>query len=137
MLVAYASGHAEVKELVNGVLAKLKAPPTALFSTLGRIAARAIETQLIARQVPKWIDELDSYLSHGELRIHNGENGTRPRGRSRPSGGVSTKRPADHRGTGSRSKTGRSRTTSALFPPRGTRAPATHEESAEPTRRRY
>jgi Ni,Fe-hydrogenase I large subunit len=49
MLVAYASGHAEVKALVNGVLAKLNAPATALFSTLGRVAARAVETQLMAR----------------------------------------------------------------------------------------
>ncbi len=73
MLVAYASGHAEVKELVNSVLSKLNAPPTALFSTLGRIAARAIETQLMARQVPKWIDELDQNLNHGDLRVHNGE----------------------------------------------------------------
>jgi len=73
MLVAYASGHAEVKELVNGVLAKLGAPATALFSTLGRIAARAIETQLMARVVPKWIDELGSNLAHGNLRIHEGE----------------------------------------------------------------
>ncbi len=73
MLVAYASGHAEVKELVNGVLAKLNAPATALFSTLGRIAARAIETQLMARQVPKWIDQLYYNLAHGDLRIHNGE----------------------------------------------------------------
>jgi len=73
MLVAYASGHAEVKELVNGVLAKLNAPATALFSTLGRIAARAIETQLMARVVPKWIDELGSNLAHGNLRVHEGE----------------------------------------------------------------
>jgi len=73
MLVAYASGHAEVKELVDGVLAKLGAPATALFSTLGRIAARAIETQLMARVVPKWIDELGSNLAHGSLRIHEGE----------------------------------------------------------------
>jgi len=73
MLVAYASGHADVKPLVNGVLAKLNAPATALFSTLGRIAARAIETQLMARQVPKWVDELEKNMSRGELATHNGE----------------------------------------------------------------
>jgi Ni,Fe-hydrogenase I large subunit len=73
MLIAYASGHPEVKEMVNTVLTKLNAPPTALFSTLGRIAARAIETQLMARVVPKWIDELDSNLAHGNLRVHEGE----------------------------------------------------------------
>jgi hydrogenase large subunit len=73
MLVAYASGHQEVKDLVNGVLAKLGAQPSALFSTLGRIAARAIETQLMARQVSKWVAELGSKLGHGDLRVHNGE----------------------------------------------------------------
>jgi Ni,Fe-hydrogenase I large subunit len=73
MLVAYASGHAEVRALVNGVLAKLNAPATALFSTLGRVAARAIETQLMARQVPKWIADLEKNMSRGDLRIHNGE----------------------------------------------------------------
>jgi hydrogenase large subunit len=73
MLVAYASGHAEVKDLVNGVLTKLNAPATALFSTLGRIAARAIETQLMARQIPKWINQLYQNLEHGDLRVHRGE----------------------------------------------------------------
>ena len=73
MLVAYASGHQEVKDLVNGVLSKLNAPATALFSTLGRIAARAIEAQLLAGYTSKWIAELGSKLGHGDLRIHNGE----------------------------------------------------------------
>ncbi len=31
------------KRAVDGVLKKLNAPPTVLFSTLGRIAARALE----------------------------------------------------------------------------------------------
>jgi Ni,Fe-hydrogenase I large subunit len=73
MLVAYASGHQEVKDLVNGALAKLNAQPSALFSTLGRIAARAIEAQLMARQVSKWVAELGDKLGHGDLRVHNGE----------------------------------------------------------------
>ena len=73
MLVAYASGHQEVKDLVNAALGKLNAQPTALFSTLGRIAARAIEAQLMARQVSKWVDELGANLGRGDLRIHNGE----------------------------------------------------------------
>lgn len=73
MLVAYASGHQEVKDLVNGALAKLNAQPSALFSTLGRIAARALETQLMARQVSKWIAELGENLGHGDLRVHAGE----------------------------------------------------------------
>lgn len=73
MLVAYASGHAEVKTLVNTTLSKLNAPPTALFSTLGRVAARAIETQLLTNQVSKWIDELARNLERGDVRVHNGD----------------------------------------------------------------
>jgi hydrogenase large subunit len=73
MLVAYASGHQEVKAAVDGVLAKLNAPATALFSTLGRIAARAIEAHVMAGQVSKWVAELGDKLGHGDLRIHNGD----------------------------------------------------------------
>ena len=73
MLVAYASGHPDVKPAVDAVLAHLNAPATALFSTLGRIAARAIEAKVMAGQVSKWVAELGDKLGHGDLRIHNGE----------------------------------------------------------------
>jgi hydrogenase large subunit len=73
MLVAYASGHKDVQAAVNGVLAKLGAPATALFSTLGRIAARAIETQIMVHKLKGWVEDLDRHMSHGELRIHAGE----------------------------------------------------------------
>jgi Ni,Fe-hydrogenase I large subunit len=72
-LVAYASGQPEVKAMVDGVLAKLNAPPTALFSTLGRIAARALETQLLANHIVGWIEELRDSMGHGDLRMHNSE----------------------------------------------------------------
>ncbi len=73
MLVAYASGHKDVQAAVNGVLAKLNAPPTALFSTLGRIAARAIETKIMAGQLKVWVAELERHLGSGDTRIHTGE----------------------------------------------------------------
>ena len=73
MLVAYASGHPDVKPVVDSVLAQLNAPATALFSTLGRIAARAVEAKVMAEEVTKWVAELDNKLGHGDLRIHNGE----------------------------------------------------------------
>ena len=73
MLVAYASGQPEVKAMVDGVLAKFKAPPAALFSTLGRIAARALETQLLSNHIVGWIEELRANMNSGDLRIHNGE----------------------------------------------------------------
>ena len=73
LLVAYASGQQDVKALVDATLAKLKAPPTALFSTLGRIAARALETQLLASRLDGWVQELGNNLANGNVRIHNGE----------------------------------------------------------------
>jgi len=73
LLVAYASGNPEVKIAVDGVLAHFKVPPTALFSTLGRVAARALETQLLANHIVGWIEELRANMHSGDLAIHNGE----------------------------------------------------------------
>lgn len=73
LLVAYASGQPDVKQLVDSTLTKLKAPPTALFSTLGRLAARALETQLLTDRLVGWIEELGNNLATGNLQIHNGE----------------------------------------------------------------
>lgn len=71
MLVAYVSGHARVKELVGGALKQLGVGPEALFSTLGRVAARGIETQVIAEKLDDWIDGLAANMASGELRIHD------------------------------------------------------------------
>jgi hydrogenase large subunit len=82
VLVAYASGQPEVKAMVDGALQKLKAPPAALFSTLGRVAARALETQLLANHIVEWIEELRNNMGHGNLAMHNGQKwdpGTWPR----------------------------------------------------------
>jgi [NiFe] hydrogenase large subunit/hydrogenase large subunit len=71
MLVAFASGHARVKELVGAVLKQLNVGPEALFSTLGRVAARAIETQVLAEKMDSWVDALAANMGSGELRIHD------------------------------------------------------------------
>jgi Ni,Fe-hydrogenase I large subunit len=73
LLVAYASGHKEAKQAVNGVLAKLKVGPEALFSTLGRTAARGIESSMIAAKLPEYLDRLTSNMKSGDLAIHNNE----------------------------------------------------------------
>ena len=70
MLVAYVSGHERVRALVDDTLAALGAEPEALFSTLGRVAARAIETQVVVEQLDGWLDALSDNLGRGELRIH-------------------------------------------------------------------
>lgn len=73
MLVAYASGHKRIKEVVDMVLQKLGVGPAALFSTLGRTAARGIETLVTAEMLPVWIDEFAAKIKGGDLRIHSNE----------------------------------------------------------------
>jgi len=68
-LVAYASGRPEATGLVNHVLGALGAGPAALHSTLGRIAARAIETQIMVDKMEGWVDELIANMGAGDLRI--------------------------------------------------------------------
>jgi [NiFe] hydrogenase large subunit/hydrogenase large subunit len=72
MVVAYAAGHGRVRELVHQVLSHLGLESGALFSTLGRIAARGIETQVIAEKMGDWIGELEANMNNGDLSIHNG-----------------------------------------------------------------
>jgi [NiFe] hydrogenase large subunit/hydrogenase large subunit len=71
MLVAHARGHARVRELVGAVLAKLGVGPEALFSTLGRVAARGIETQVLVEKLSDWLDALEGNMGRGELAIHD------------------------------------------------------------------
>jgi len=73
MLVAYASGHERVRAVIDSVLKKLGVGPTALFSTLGRVAARGVETLVIAEQIPVWINQLAENMKRGDLRIHTNE----------------------------------------------------------------
>ncbi len=77
MLVAYATpnapSHPRVKELVDMVLGKLGVGPEALFSTLGRTAARGIETLVIAEANLQWLQDLKANIARGDLAIHNGE----------------------------------------------------------------
>lgn len=71
MLVAYAHGHPRIKQLIDGALAKLGVGPSALFSTLGRTAARGVETLATAEQLLGWITQLETNINSGNLAIHN------------------------------------------------------------------
>lgn len=68
VLVAYGKGHEPTRKLVDDVLKQLDVPPEALFSTLGRTAARAIETKIIADAMEGWIMELVENIKRGENR---------------------------------------------------------------------
>ncbi len=73
MLVAYASGHERVQFWVNTALENLGVGPEILFSTLGRIAARSIETAVIAEKVTDWVDQLTANMGKGDLRVADTE----------------------------------------------------------------
>ncbi len=66
MLVAFAAGHEDVRELVAEVLNRLNVGPAALFSTLGRTAARGIETVLLARRLERWYADLVARIKGGD-----------------------------------------------------------------------
>ncbi len=71
MLVGYASGRAEFKEVVDDALKTLKAPATALFSTLGRTAARGLETKLCVRWLREEFNNLIANVKAGDLNTAN------------------------------------------------------------------
>ena len=73
MVVAYASGQKEVKEVVDATLKKLDVPVTALFSTLGRTAARGIETLLVSRWAKEFYSGLMANIRNGDSRMFTNE----------------------------------------------------------------
>ncbi len=70
VLVAYAKGHKEIKPVVDMVLGKLGVGAGALFSTLGRTAARGIETVAIGQRIETWLGELIGNLKSGNTATY-------------------------------------------------------------------
>jgi len=71
MLVGFAAGHPEIQDTVKMVLGKLQVGPAVLFSTLGRTAARGIETLLLARQMNVWYGQLIDRVKSGDTQTFN------------------------------------------------------------------
>ena len=71
LVVAYAAGKEPQKTAVDNVLKALDLPASALFSTLGRTAARGIETQLVAQWSLEFFDQLMKNLENGDSRMAN------------------------------------------------------------------
>jgi [NiFe] hydrogenase large subunit len=59
VLIAYAKNSGNVKTLVDSLLTDIGYPVSALHSTLGRTAARALETKIIADAMDTWLSSLD------------------------------------------------------------------------------
>ncbi|HTI04410.1 MAG TPA: nickel-dependent hydrogenase large subunit, partial [Gemmatimonadales bacterium] len=71
-LVAFASGHEDMRAIVKEALDRLQVGPAALFSTLGRVAARGAETVLLSRRLSHWYDALVARIKGGDVRTHDG-----------------------------------------------------------------
>ena len=71
VLVAYGKGKQEIKDLVDSTLKKLDIPVAALFSTLGRTAARGLETIAIGNAMEGWINELIENIKNGNTKTYN------------------------------------------------------------------
>ena len=70
VLVAYGKGHKDIKPLVDKALTQLSIPASALFSTLGRTAARAIETVAVGDALQEWTMELVENIKSGDTKTY-------------------------------------------------------------------
>ena len=70
-VIGYAQGNKEITEQINFVLKTLDVPVTALFSTLGRTAARGLEAQWAAGKMRYFMDKLITNIKAGDLATAN------------------------------------------------------------------
>jgi hydrogenase large subunit len=73
VLMLYASGNAQTQQLTEAVLNTLNAPLEAVFSTLGRTAARGIETKVFADALQGYYQDLLSNIASGDTQTANME----------------------------------------------------------------
>ncbi|NTV94915.1 MAG: nickel-dependent hydrogenase large subunit, partial [Thiobacillus sp.] len=71
VLLMVAKGNAQAKELVDYTLKTLDVPIDALYSTLGRTAARTLESKIVADAMQDMYDELIANIKAGDLRTFN------------------------------------------------------------------
>jgi hydrogenase large subunit len=70
-IIGYAQNNPEFKEPVEAVLKKLDVPVTALFSTLGRTAARGLECQWAVHKLRHFQDKLIASIKAGDTATAN------------------------------------------------------------------
>jgi len=68
MVIGVAAKDARITKYVTNFLTRGNLPVSVLFSTVGRTAARAIETELMADVMIEWIDELAKNAAAGDLK---------------------------------------------------------------------
>jgi hydrogenase large subunit len=72
-VIGYAQGNKEITEQINFVLKTLDVPVSALFSTLGRTAARGLEAQWAAGKMRYFMDKMIANIKAGDLATANVE----------------------------------------------------------------
>lgn len=73
-IIGYAKGHEEITEQINFVLKTLDVPVDALFSTLGRTAARGLEADWAADKMRYFMDKLVANIKAGDSNTANVDN---------------------------------------------------------------
>ncbi|WP_028490337.1 nickel-dependent hydrogenase large subunit [Thiothrix lacustris] len=71
VLMLYATGHEHTKALVDYALKYLDLPIEALYSTMGRTAARTLETKIVADKMQTWFDNLIANIKAGDTKTFN------------------------------------------------------------------
>ncbi|MFC5739724.1 nickel-dependent hydrogenase large subunit [Sinirhodobacter huangdaonensis] len=72
VLMMYATGQEQAKALVDSALTTLDLPVRGLYSTLGRVAARTLETKLIVDAMQDWYAALIANIKAGDTTTFNG-----------------------------------------------------------------
>jgi len=71
VLMLYVSGHDQTRELVDSTLSRLELPIDALYSTMGRTAARTLETAVMVDAMRGWYDQLLANIKAGDVKTFN------------------------------------------------------------------
>lgn len=71
VLVAYAAGRAEFADPVDRFVANAGMALPDMFSTIGRLAARALETQVLAARLGPLLTEVSSAMAAGDVKVAN------------------------------------------------------------------
>jgi len=74
LVIGYVQGNEAFKDPVDAALRQLDVPLTALFSTLGRTAARGIECQWAAREMKRQFGKLIDNIRAGDVNTANTDN---------------------------------------------------------------
>ncbi|GAA6203155.1 nickel-dependent hydrogenase large subunit [Aquicoccus sp. SU-CL01552] len=74
LVLLHAGQNQPAIDFTSGILAQLDQPFDALYSTLGRIVARGIESKLLAERMQGWFDRLMGNVSAGDVHTFDGHS---------------------------------------------------------------